>query len=54
MEKNTIPKEFRKYIDEDLLTVTWENEGEKILKRNNSINTMTKKRYSNFKSFVIN
>ncbi len=30
MEKNTIPKEFRKYIDEDLLTVTWENEGEKV------------------------
>lgn len=27
---NTIPKEFHKYIDEDLIKIAWENEGEKV------------------------
>ena len=30
MTKNSIPKEFQQYIDEDLLNITWEEEGEKV------------------------
>ena len=30
MKKNSIPKEFQQYIDEDLLNITWEEEGEKV------------------------
>jgi len=30
MEKNAIPKEFYNYIEEDLLKISWENEGEKV------------------------
>ena len=30
MKKNIIPKEFQQYIDEDLLNITWEKEGEKV------------------------
>ena len=30
MKKNTIPKEFHNYIEDDLLKITWENEGEKV------------------------
>ena len=29
-EKRDIPKEFIKYIDEDLLKISWEKEGEQV------------------------
>ena len=30
MKRNTIPVEFQKYIDDDLLNITWEKEGKKV------------------------
>ena len=30
MKKNPIPEEFLPFIDEDLLNVKWEDEGEKV------------------------
>ena len=34
-----IPEEFKNYIDEDLLKIKWENEGEKVI----NISNITKK-----------